>query len=147
MGPRCIYRPLLILQWARMVLVLLEFKGLGSVKAEFVGSLNPKTVTAILKRLPIESKAMRWGDEVYFETPVSVGEENTKTIMEVGELAYWPPGRAIAIFFGPTPVSRSGEPRAYSPCNPIGKVVEGFDVLKKVKSGMPVKVMMLREGT
>lgn len=128
-----------------MVLVLLEFKELGSVKAELVEALNPKTVTAILKRLPIESKAMRWGDEVYFETPVSVGEENTKTVMEVGELAYWPPGRAIAIFFGPTPISQSGEPRAYSPCNSIGKVVKGIDVLKKVKSGTPVKVVMLRE--
>ncbi|MEM1667022.1 MAG: cyclophilin-like fold protein [Nitrososphaerota archaeon] len=128
-----------------MVLVLLDFKDLGSVKAELVKSLNPKTVAAILKVLPIESKAMRWGDEVYFETPVSVGEENTKTIMDVGELAYWPPGRAIAVFFGPTPISQSGEPRAYSPCNPIGKVVGGIEILKKVKSGTPVKVVMLRE--
>ncbi len=126
-----------------MVLLLLEFKGLGSVKAEFVEELNPKTVTAILKRLPIESKAMRWGDEVYFETPVSIGEENTKTIMEVGELAYWPPGRAIAIFFGPTPISQFGEPRAYSPCNPIGKLIEGIEILKKVRSGTPVKVAVL----
>ncbi|PUA34125.1 MAG: hypothetical protein B9J98_01720 [Candidatus Terraquivivens tikiterensis] len=129
-----------------MVPVLLEFKGLGSVKAELVESLNPKTVAAILKSLPLESTAMRWGDEVYFEIPVSVGEENTKTVMEVGELAYWPPGRAIAIFFGPTPVSESGEPRAYSPCNPVGKVVEGIEVLKKVKSGMLVKLTKLREG-
>jgi len=128
-----------------MVLVLIEFKGLGSVKAEFIEHLNPKTIAAVLKRLPIESKAMRWGDEVYFETPISVDEENTKTIMEVGEIAYWSPGRAIAIFFGPTPVSQSGEPRAYSPCNPIGKVVEGVEILKMVKSGTPVKVMMLCE--
>lgn len=128
-----------------MVLILLEFKELGSVRAELVESLNPKTVTAILKKLPIESKAIRWGDEVYFETQVSVGEENIKTIMEVGELAYWPPGRAIAIFFGPTPVSQSGEPRAYSPCNPIGRVIEGIEILKKVKSGVPVKVMALRD--
>ncbi|MCS7136178.1 MAG: cyclophilin-like fold protein [Nitrososphaerota archaeon] len=129
-----------------MVLILIEFKGFGNIKAEFVESLNPKTVTAILKRLPIESTAMRWGDEVYFETPVSVDEENARTIMEVGEIAYWPPGRAIAIFFGPTPVSRHGEPRAYSPCNPIGRLVEGIEVLRNVKNGTPVKVIPLSEG-
>ena len=42
--------------------------------------------------------------------------------MEVGEVAYWPPGQALCIFFGPTPASVGDEPRAASPVNPLGSI-------------------------
>ena len=43
--------------------------------------------------------------------------------VDVGDLAYWPPGRAFCIFFGPTPVSRGTACRPASPVNVVGKIV------------------------
>ena len=47
-----------------------------------------------------------------------VGEE----VVEIGDLGYWPSGNAFCIFFGQTPMSRSGEIRPASAVNIIGKV-------------------------
>ena len=60
------------------------------------------TAQAILQALPLENKANIWGDEIYFSIPVQVDEEpNAKAEVEVGTLAYWPPGNAFCIFYGP----------------------------------------------
>jgi len=106
----------------------------GEVFAEILDK-NPKTAKAILQALPIESTANRWGDEVYFETPVKMGLENSVQDVEVGDVAYWPPGRAVCIFFGPTPVSKGNRPRAYSPVNVFAKIVGDAKVFSKVKDG------------
>jgi hypothetical protein len=106
----------------------------GEVFAETL-STNPKTLKAILQALPIESTANRWGDEVYFETPVKVKPENPVQDVEVGDVAYWPPGRAICVFFGPTPVSKSEKPRAYSPVNVFARIVGDARIFSRVKDG------------
>jgi hypothetical protein len=69
-----------------------------------------------------------------------VPEENTKTVVEVGDVAYWPPGESMCIFFGPTPASLASEPRAYSPVNVFGKITGDPSVFKKVKNGERIKV-------
>ena len=67
------------------------------------------TSQAIWSVLPITGRASVWGDEVYFEIPVEMPQEpGARQDMEVGELGYWPVGRAFCIFFGPTPVSTGG---------------------------------------
>lgn len=115
-------------------------EAIGEVLVEIDEKTNPKTVKAILNALPFESTANRWGDEVYFETPVKVEEENSIQEVEVGTVAYWPPGNALCIFFGKTPVSRGEKPRAYSPVNVIGKIIGDAKIFKKVKSGDDIKV-------
>ncbi|MEM2987064.1 MAG: cyclophilin-like fold protein [Nitrososphaerota archaeon] len=115
-------------------------EAIGEVFVEIDEKTNPKTVKAILNALPFESTANRWGDEVYFETPVKVEEENSIQEVEVGTVAYWPPGNALCIFFGKTPVSRGEKPRAYSPVNVIGKIIGDAKIFKKVKSGDDIKV-------
>ncbi|OYT61428.1 MAG: hypothetical protein B6U69_03615 [Thermofilum sp. ex4484_15] len=113
---------------------------IGSVEVELIDK-NPRTLEAILKALPIESRAMRWGDEVYFKTPVDVGLENPQEVVEVGDVAYWPPGRSICIFFGPTPASRSPtEIRPASPVNVFGKVVGNPKVFSRIKDGDRIRV-------
>lgn len=119
--------------------IKLVFEKAGVVIVELTGQ-NPVTAEAIMNSLPFESEAQRWGDEVYFETPVSAGEEHASELVQVGDTAYWPPGRALCLFFGPTPISRPGEVRPASPVNVIGKVVEGLDTLKKVRSGERVRL-------
>ncbi|MEM2238691.1 MAG: cyclophilin-like fold protein [Candidatus Bathyarchaeia archaeon] len=122
--------------------IKIVFNGVGSVLVEVKEDWNPKTVRRILESLPLSGRAMRWGDEVYFEVNLNVEEENSRVDMEVGEVAFWPPGNAICLFFGRTPVSVSDKPRAYSPVNPFGVIVEGIDILRKVKGGEKVTVVM-----
>jgi len=117
-----------------------RFEGIGSVLVEVKEEWNPKTAKRILDSLPLTGRAMRWGDEVYFDVGLNIDEENSRVDMEVGEVAFWPPGSAICLFFGRTPVSVSDKPRAYSPVNPFGVVVEGLETLKKVRGGETVTV-------
>lgn len=99
------------------------------------------TVKALLTAAPFSSSANRWGDEVYFETPLSAElEPDAREAMAVGEVAYWPDGSALAVFFGRTPVSKGDEPRAYSPCNLVGEVDGDARVLDAVRSGAKVEV-------
>ena len=115
-------------------------KSTGEVPAEIIESLNPKTAKAVIDALPIRGLGSRWGDEIYFSIGVSVQSENAKDVVEVGDVAYWPPGQALCIFFGPTPASRGQEPRAASPVNVFGKVLNDPSVFRKVRSGEEVVI-------
>jgi len=106
-------------------------------------SKNPKTAKAIIAALPITAEANRWGDEVYFDIPVKIGKENTQSDMEIGDIAYWPPGPGFCIFFGPTPVSKNSKPRIASPGNVFGRITTPTDfinILKQVKDGEDIRV-------
>ena len=95
-------------------------------------------------QLPVESHTSIWGDEIYFEIPVDLPQEpDARQQVEIGELGYWPVGRAFCIFFGPTPVSTDEKPRAYSPVNVIGKVLGDLTQLSSIKDGEPVKISRL----
>ena len=81
------------------------------------------TADAIWEALPIEARGNRWGEEIYFEIPVQLSQaEDARDVLGAGELGYWPVGHAFCIFWGPTPASRSGEIRAYSPVNVFGQL-------------------------
>ena len=96
---------------------------------------------AVWHALPIEARANRWGEEIYFEIDVPLEESgDARAEMQVGELAYWPPGSAFCIFFGPTPVSRGQEPRAASNVNPLGKVEGDATAFKAVRNGEKVRL-------
>jgi hypothetical protein len=103
----------------------------GTVEA-LITDENPRTAEAIWSALPTKGNANRWGDEIYFPIPVNLNEEKARAKVEVGSVAYWPPGKALCIFFGPTPVSKNGEPRAYSPVNVFAKIVGDPTVFRKV---------------
>lgn len=108
--------------------------------AETYEELAPKTVRAIKNALPITSTANRWGDEIYFETDINFDEvENSKEVVEIGDVAFWIPGKAICLFFGKTPISDELI-RPASAVNVFGKIIEGIEELKKVKEGEKVFV-------
>jgi hypothetical protein len=84
--------------------------------------------------LPLEVSMSRWGDEYYGSIPTEINEDdNSRDILEIGEIAFWPPGNAFCIFFGPTPMSEGDEPRAASDVVPLG-IIDGGDDLSELKS-------------
>lgn len=97
----------------------------------FNAELNDSaTAKAIWDALPMEETGSRWGEEIYFSIPVACEPSaDARDEMQVGELAYWPPGSAFCIFWGPTPASHGSEPRAASAVNPIGMLNGSPDAL------------------
>ncbi len=109
---------------------------------EFKAELNDSpTATDIAAALPIKGRGNKWGDEFYFKTPIKRSEESgARANMEVGELAYWPPGQAFCILFGPTPASSDDTPMMASPSNPIGKITGDASPLKTFSDGVEIVV-------
>ena len=107
--------------------------------SSFEGVLNDSnTSNLIWDSLPINSSVSTWGDEIYFSIPVSDDEDNSKEVVELGDLGYWPPGNAFCIFFGLTPASSEGEIRPASAVNILGNIVGELDSLKQVRPGESV---------
>jgi hypothetical protein len=99
----------------------------------------PKTRRELLKSLPLKSSVERWGDEIYFYVEFRAPlEPGARSRMKVGDVAYWPGGPALAIFFGPTPASEGREPTAVSECNVIGRINASPDALRRAKEGKDV---------
>ena len=94
------------------------------------------TAEAIQNALPIAGETIRWGDEIYFEIDVHCElESDARADVLVGELGYWPPGRALCILFGPTPVSTDDQPKAASPVNVFGRITDDVSPFKTIRSG------------
>ena len=99
------------------------------------------TADAVWEALPVEAAASTWGDEIYFGIPVSADEESgASPVVEMGAVAYWPPGSALCLFFGRTPASRGNEIRAASAVNVLGSIDGDPTVLKRVPDGERITV-------
>jgi hypothetical protein len=117
------------------VKIKLIIEGLGEAEAELIRFLAPRTIDMIIRKLPVEGRAALWKEEVYFETPIKMGEEKAKATVENGTIAFWPMGSAICIFYGVT--------QPYSPVNILGKVTKNLELFKQVKSGTKIRVEQL----
>ena len=98
------------------------------------------TSKALAAKLPFESTAQTWGEEVYFSTPVSAKlEPNARQVVEPGTVCFWTQGDSIALPFGRTPISTDHRPKLANPCNVLG-TLKDFSALKKVRSGDRIRV-------
>ena len=96
------------------------------------------------KALPIKGKANRWGDEIYFRVPVKPTSGEAQEVVEKGDIAFWPPGKAFCIFFGPTPLSTENQIRPASEVILLGRVRGDLEVFKSVTDGD--QVLIVRGG-
>ena len=110
-------------------------EGLGEAEGELIRFLAPRTVDMVVRRLPIEGRAALWKEEVYFETPIKMGEEKAKSTIEKGAITFWPMGSAICIFYG--------ESQPYSPVNILGKITKNLELFNQVKSGTKIRIELL----
>lgn len=113
---------------------------IGSVtlRAELFDTACAKAIAA---SLPIKAKPNEWGDEYYFELPVKASLDETATAkVKIGDIGYWPPGRAMAIFFGRTPMSTGSDPVPASAVNLIGKIIDDATLLRKVKGAAEITI-------
>ena len=97
---------------------------------------SPKTVEAFLKNLPFDADLNVWGEEIYTSpTPVNVPEENSKFPVSLNDVAYWPTGKAICLFYGPTPIGKKDKITPASPVNVIGKILDPDKTIVKIAEG------------
>jgi len=108
-------------------------EGVGEADGELIRHLAPRTVDAIAKKLPVEGRAALWKEEVYFEIPVTMGEEKAKPTVKKGDLAFWPMGNALCVFYG--------DSQPYSPVNIVGQVTKNLESFSRVKSGAVIRVV------
>ncbi len=104
---------------------------------------DSNTARLILSHLPFTVKINVWGKEIYTEPiPVKADEENAKSVVELYDVAYWPPGQALCLFYGPTPLSIDVI-TPYSPVNVIGKIKNPDEnIISKIKDGMKATVRL-----
>ena len=94
-----------------------------------------ETANQLWESLPITGRVQIWGDEIYFSIPVNVEEElGSQETVQAGTVAYWPPGSALCLFWGPTPISAPGEIRPASAVNVVGILDNDPNLLAEVPS-------------
>ena len=108
---------------------------------EMNGWLNETgTAAKVWGIMPVASKVNVWGDEIYFDIPLDTALEDGKDVVALGDIAYWPPGKSMCIFFGKTPVSKGEEIRPASPVSIIGRIKGDPKLLKEVKAGAKIVI-------
>jgi len=93
-----------------------------------------KIASAVWAALPLDFRVQRWGDELYGSVQLEWAQEVPQDVVERGALAWWPPGHAVCLFFGPTPASVGDEPRAASDVTVFGSI-EGDPTVFRSVSG------------
>lgn len=112
--------------------------GACSLEAELTDTACAK---AIYNHLPLEAQPNEWGDEFYFAIGLKMPPDETATTkVKVGHIGYWPPGAALAIFFGRTPMSTGPDPVPASEVNIVGVIKDDATILKKEKGASKIRM-------
>jgi uncharacterized protein len=105
---------------------------------------NTHTAKQLVAALPHQAAARTWGEEVYFDLPVKAAlEADSRQIVEPGTVCYWVEGNALALPFGPTPVSRDKECRLVTRCNVLGQIEGDPRQLAKVQPGKAIRIELI----
>ena len=115
-----------------------------NIEIELDDSNSPNTIKKFVDNLPFTVGLNLWGEEIYTdESPIQEKEENAKSLVELNDVAYWPTGKAICLFFGPTPIGKKGEIKPSSPVNVIGRIINpDKSILNKLKQNHKAKFFL-----
>lgn len=111
-------------------------------QAEFNNSL---TAREILNHLPFNAEIKVWGEELYFETGIVASDFNASLDVAVGDVAYWPQGKCLCVFYGRTPQSKDEKPVPASPVVVVGRLKDIPAGLKHVRHGQHIKVSLVEK--
>ncbi len=113
---------------------------------DFSARLNDSAAAReLIEALPLTVTMSRWGDEYYGGCTLNIEDiDSAREIMEVGEIAYWPPGSALCFFFGATPASTDERPRAASPVVPLGMITSETEPIKSFGSTIRAEIQVLQ---
>ncbi len=107
----------------------------------FEAALNGTATARQLREvLPLKASAARWGDEIYCTVPLSVQLENPAETVHIGDIAYWPPGNALCVFFGKTPISTAAEIRPASAVTVIGHLISSPDMIADITGELIIHI-------
>ncbi len=106
-------------------------QGLGEVEGELVRFRAPRTVDALVRKMPIEGRAALLKGGLYFTVPLQMGLEKPVKTVSSGTIAFWPLGSAICLFYD--------DSTTYSPVNVVGNTTFN-DVLQEVQMGTILRV-------
>ena len=100
---------------------------------------NSRWAEYLYTRLPLDGSCQFWGDELFFSTSISM-EEDSQSLetVSIGDIAFWPPGSAFCIFWGPTPISNGKEIRPASKVNLLGSVDSQLIKIKDLNPGAKI---------
>ena len=102
---------------------------------------NSPIAGKIEKIIPLDTSFNTWGDEIYFTIPVEADlDETAREVVKIGDLGYWPTGRAFCIFFGPTPMSTEEKIVPASAVNIIGRIIGEAKLFKEVMHENRIKI-------
>jgi len=101
------------------------------------------TARAVVAALPVSARANTWGEEVYFEIPVTAKlEREAQQVVPPGTVCFWVEGGSLALPWGRTPISEGEEPRLVTRCNVLGKIDGDARQLASVRSGDSITISM-----
>lgn len=106
-------------------------QGLGEVEGELVRFRAPRTVDALVRKMPIEGRAALLKGGLYFTVPLQMGLEKPVKNVSSGTIAFWPLGSALCLFYD--------DSTTYSPVNVVGNTTFN-DVLQEVQMGTILRV-------
>ncbi len=95
----------------------------------------------IIKNLPVDSVVEQWGDEIYCKTGIMAPGIPMTLDVNLGDVAYWPEGKCVCVFFGRTPRSTSDKPVPAGPVVVIGKTLTDASELRQIKAGDVIKMV------
>jgi len=116
--------------------------GIIAGKHKFSAHLNDsETAVAIWDALPITGQVQTWGDEIYFAIPVTAEpSDDAQETVPKGAIAYWRPGKALCLFWGPTPMSRGDEIRPASAVNLVGHIEGNPTLLAQIPNDSKILI-------
>jgi len=106
-------------------------QGLGEAEGELVRFRAPRTVDALLRKMPLEGRAALLKGGFYFTVPLQMGLEKPVKTVSSGTIAFWPLGSALCLFYD--------DSTTYSPVNVVGNATFN-DVLREVQMGTILRV-------